>query len=195
MTPAALRAAQSGDAENFLAAMTPGGIEAQEKRGQLKQAAMQTLPIDMGSSRANFETLGFVFGKQIDPLFIEATFPKGWAKKPTDHSMWSEIVDDKGRKRGAIFYKAAFYDQRATAHLERRFQVGEDFGNETRTVFVQDACKSVEHKIAGLDVPNWDNRESALRAQEKIDAARKSVRDWLDTHFPGWVSPLAHWDA
>lgn len=104
--------------ENFMAAALPGGIEAQEKRGQLEQAKQQTLPLDI-KDRAAFEAVGFKFGKQINDLFQEATFPNGWKKVPTDHSMWSDIVDDKGVKRGAIFYKAAFYDERAHAYLSQ----------------------------------------------------------------------------
>lgn len=107
----------SGNLENLIAATTPGGIEAQEKRGQIEQTFAETLPLDLGGQEAEFEKLGFVFGGSVDALFRRATFPKGWRKKPTDHSMWTDIIDETGKKRGAIFYKAAFYDQRAFAHL------------------------------------------------------------------------------
>lgn len=130
MSPAALQALLKGDTDNFIAASTPGGIEAQEKRGQIEQSFLETLPIDGTitsrgkiNSKAEFEKLGFVFGKQIDECFVESQFPNGWRKKPTDHSMWSEILDEKGRKRGMIFYKAAFYDRSAHVHLECRFGV------------------------------------------------------------------------
>ncbi len=43
MNPAALKALVGGDIENFLVASTPGGIEAQEKRGQMQQATMEIL--------------------------------------------------------------------------------------------------------------------------------------------------------
>lgn len=115
ITPAALLAAQCGQMDNFIAASTPGGIEAQEKRGQVEQAKKQTLPQDL--KRAEFEALGFVFGEPLDDLFVNVTFPTGWEKKPTDHSMWTDIVDETGKKRGAIFYKAAFYDRSAHAYL------------------------------------------------------------------------------
>lgn len=118
MTPAALIAALTSNKENLIAVLLPGGIEAQEKQGQIDQSFQDTLPVDMGKDRPKFEALGFVFGK-IDGLFIEAKFPKGWRKRVTDHAMWTEIVDEKGNKRGSIFYKAAFYDQRAFAYLEK----------------------------------------------------------------------------
>jgi len=126
LTPAALVAALSGDFENFLAASTEGGIEAQEKRGQLRQAEKETLPTDLGrdgEGRKQFESLGFKFTGVIDGLFEHVDFPAGWTKKPTDHSMWTDIVDASGNKRGAIFYKAAFYDRSAHLSLDRRFSV------------------------------------------------------------------------
>lgn len=121
MTPAALKALTSGDLQNFVAATTPGGIEAQERRGQAEQAKSETLPIKGtdGDNRKTFEALGFVFGSKVDALFVNVTFPPGWRKNPTDHSMWTELLDDKGNKRAMIFYKAAFYDRHAEVHLEQ----------------------------------------------------------------------------
>ena len=46
--------------------------------------------------------------------------PNGWKKQATDHSMWSELIDDKGKVRATIFYKAAFYDQRAFLNLVKQ---------------------------------------------------------------------------
>ena len=102
---------------NILAAVLPGGIERQEKDGQLEQAAMETLPIKLQPDKEEWEKIGFKFGDKIDDLFQKATLPPGWSKKPTDHSMWTDIVDDKGATRGTIFYKAAFYDMDAFANL------------------------------------------------------------------------------
>lgn len=128
MTPAALQAALSGNIENLIAATTPGGIEAQEKRGQIEQSFAETLPIDgtrTEAERKAFEALGFKFkldrvaaqNQGRDQLFVGVEFPKGWRKKVTDHDMWTDIIDDKGVKRGSIFYKAAFYDRSAFVRL------------------------------------------------------------------------------
>lgn len=116
ITPAALAAAQSGNLENLLAAMMPGGIERQEKNGQIEQSFKETLPLKL--DKPSFEAVGFVFGDPEDDLFQKATFPKGWRKKPTEHSMWTDIVDETGKKLGSIFYKAAFYDRDAFASLD-----------------------------------------------------------------------------
>lgn len=114
MGPAQLIALVRGDIDLAM----PGGIERQEAMGQAAFVGTKSsLPIEC--PRAELEALGFVFGEPIDDLFVSVTFPAGWSKKATDHSMWSDLLDDQGRKRGSIFYKAAFYDRRAFMHLER----------------------------------------------------------------------------
>lgn len=189
-TPAALIALATGDNENFVAAATPGGIEAQEKRGQLAQALKQTLPKDLGRDASLFTACGFILGKPVDHLFIEATFPEGWKKVPTDHSMWSDIVDDQGRKRGAIFYKAAFYDQSAHAHLENRFSVREDYERKSKTdkrVYVHDARGIVEKEVI---VPLTGDFRTDYDKKEEV---RKELREWLTAEFPEWQHPNAYW--
>jgi hypothetical protein len=97
-----------------------GGIERSEKRGQSELVESDVIPSYSSSyGKQNIdkglEALGFVLGKPVagDPLFREATLPKGWKKVGTDHSMWSKIVDETGKERCSIFYKAAFYDRSA----------------------------------------------------------------------------------
>jgi hypothetical protein len=52
-----------------------------------------------------------------DPIFCLAELPKGWKKRPTEHSMWSELVDENNVVKAEIFYKAAFYDRSAFMRL------------------------------------------------------------------------------
>lgn len=88
-----------------------------EAEGQRQVVASQMLPWDMQPDRKAFMDLGFVLSLPVDDLFCEAVLPEGWTKAPTDHDMWSKIVDERGIERVAIFYKAAFYDRKAAMHL------------------------------------------------------------------------------
>lgn len=203
MTPAALSALAKGDISNFIAASTPGGIEAQEKRGQLEQAQLQTLPFDGTSEkdRPKWEELGFQFKRNTqndrDDIFVECTFPAGWQKKPTDHSMWSDLVDAKGRKRGAIFYKAAFYDRSAQCHLKPRFRVTEDYSENAprpRAIIITDVLGEVNKRIEGLPEADWNDRPEAEKRQALRDAAKRELVQWLDENFPLRESPSAYWD-
>lgn len=92
----------------------PESIERQEAQGQQQLTLSSQLPKDGltpdGAARCNIQ---LVCPSKDDDLFMDVILPKGWALKPTDHSMWSDLVDEQGVKRAAVFYKAAFYDRKA----------------------------------------------------------------------------------
>ena len=195
MTPAALIAfarlmggGNDADAENLIAAATPGGVEAQEKRGQLKAAEEQTLPLNgLDKCRAILEKEGFVFGEPAldGEIFQPVTFPKGWRKVPTDHAMWSDLVDDKGRKRGSIFYKAAIYDRSAHMRLDTRYKCTSDYqdGNyDIRKIVVKDADGTIL-----FETPSGAYEETR-------DNESKCVA-WLDEHYPEWRDVSAYWNG
>ena len=115
----------------FLAtAMTLGSdfaIENQEAQGKHDLLRSQSLPTDR---RGDFEGLGFTFGEvnPQDPIFQQATLPEGWSKDGSSGgSYWSYLVDERGIRRVAIFYKAAFYDRSAHASV---INVGYDVVNK-----------------------------------------------------------------
>ena len=122
--------------KKFLVAMGEGGkgIEAQEAQGQRELVQSSQLPAGLSSYRSGpgakeiYEKLGIkVIGpSKGDELFLDVELPVGWSKKATDHDMWSELLDDKGRKRAGIFYKAAFYDRNADISFERRIHLKVD---------------------------------------------------------------------
>lgn len=200
VTPAALSALAEGDMENFIAASTPGGVEAQEARGQKTFVNSSTLPKE-GSwwepkTREILESFGIVFGEEVDDLFINVTLPEGWRKEATDHSMWSKLLDDKGRERASIFYKAAFYDRKAHVSLARRFNVDGYFAcdkdgnpvpyrepNQYFACIITDAGKEI-HRVGirkKTDYATDDEHEAQAIA-------------WLNEHYPDWKNPAAYWE-
>ncbi len=113
--------------ENMLAAMLPGGIEAQEAHGQRIFVQSETMPKDGGmgiDSRPLLEQINIKVLGDYDDIFYSVELPAGWHKEPTEHPMWNKLIDDKGRERASIFYKAAFYDRNAHMRLKGRFRAG-----------------------------------------------------------------------
>lgn len=87
-----------------------------KRRGQEELVNSEELPVDCPADfKAELEKAGVRFIGPVpgDDMFCRARLPKDWKKRPTDHSMWCELVDDKGVVRAMIFYKAAFYDRSA----------------------------------------------------------------------------------
>lgn len=93
-------------------------IENQESEGQKELIESLQLPKKCNSpSKGNAFELYHKMGIKTfttskgDNLFIGVKLPKGWKKTGTDHSMWSNLIDDKGVIRAHIFYKASSYDR------------------------------------------------------------------------------------
>jgi len=194
---AALGAMAAGDVENFVAAATPGGIEAQEARGQRHLAKNDLLPRDgtSGNARPQWEAMGFKFQeKSGDDIFISAEFPAGWQKKPTDHSMWSDLLDDKGRKRASIFYKAAFYDRSAHTHLVRRYTVSAYHGGGTGKPVEEYEVVALDGDKVLKSFGKWKSGDYSEAAQDRRQALTAEAEAWLTEHFPQHADPTAYWD-
>jgi hypothetical protein len=149
-------------------AMGPGGpsgaIEAQEKAGQSQLVHSDRLPTKiLHCTEADFLALGFTFGAPdpADPIFRPATLPEGWTKQASDHDMWSYVVDILGRRRVAVFYKAAFYDR--SAHM----------WTESVSSYVQ------QHGYDGTEIHSdeqWATPEAITRAaQDAIEQCDKYI--------------------
>lgn len=166
----------------------PGGVERMEARGQQELVKGESLPTEC-SDRTALEAAGVVFGAPYpdDPLFCPVTLPKGWKKQATDHAMHSKLVDDKGRVRASIFYKAASYDRRADMYATKRYGI--------------DAYAPVPGKdrdwsrVIAKDGETIIQEFGETAGYEGRDELRKLAAAWLTENFPQWESPAAYWDT
>lgn len=167
----------------------PDAIEASEARGQEQLVASQSLPTDV-RDRKVFEALGFTFGKPFadDPLFAPATLPAGWTKRGTNHSMHSEILDDKGRVRAGVFYKAAFYDRKADMSLRGRYRVNHEYGKGYASVYT--VVLDGETEIHRTETFAGTDREVFTASDEQRHAAVA----WMDANRPNWPDPIKQWE-
>lgn len=183
---AAFAAAARGDLANAVVASTPGGIERQEAAGQQSFVASDNLPKELrGATREELNALGFVFGADVDELFVQCKLPDGWTKRATMHAMNSDLLDDKGRVRASLFYKAAFYDRRADMVMTcRYYEVGYLPGKADGTY--RSVAMDGDTVIQEFgEYPRTDYQRGGELAAE--------AKKWLDEKFPDWRQPLAYW--
>ncbi len=92
-----------------------------------KAEAVNEMPLPAkGSENPAWKQMGVIFGAPIEDdskLFRHATLPPGWTKKPTDHYMYSDLLDEKGRKRAVVGYKGAMWDRWAAIYPVSRFDI------------------------------------------------------------------------
>lgn len=189
ITPAAVAAYGEGNMSNFIAAITPGGIERQEAQGQADLvSSANRLPIHILQRGVTLEDVaratGIVFGDPIDQLFVSATLPAGWALVATEHAMHSDLKDEKGRIRAGVFYKAAFYDRKAHISFRTRYVVRDNYAKPTSTISVfDDATGQVIHTVGNCDYNDF-TRSDELQAEGQA---------WLDANFPDNRNHFAYW--
>ena len=196
------------DPIGMLAEMAGGvgpAIYAQEARGQRELAASEQLPAPKARAREVLEKAGVKWGAPTpgDDLFVSAVLPAGWKKRPTDHSMWTDLVDEKGRVRAQIFYKAAFYDRDASITVRPRFRVTTEYKDPTKDGSPQRhavmdgktvlfATAWLKHDADGQPAPgekwdDWDARRPTTKSRVEAEA-------WLKEHYPNHDDPTAYWD-
>lgn len=194
-------AQQQPEMRSWVMGGAPEKIYEQEAQGQKSLVNSDVLPTEMGrhsdyNAKAILEAAGVKFLGVVagDEIFQHVDLPVGWKKVATDHSMWSDLVDDNGRKRAAIFYKAAFYDRSAHMNLIRRFDVGEardEEGVKAKKVVVMIVidCDKIVFSTEPVDRPeDWDDENNILQQSRQVAV------DWLNANYPDWQNPGAYWD-
>ena len=147
-------------------------IEDMEAAGQTQIVNSDVLPVKiLHCKKEDFIQLGFIFDKPDpdDLIFCKATLPAGWSREGSDHAMWSYIIDEKGRKRVSVFYKAAFYDRHSHMSLNRRY--------------------GTRHDDAGIAVIDCDKEIHFIQGGSYEDAEA-----YLNAHYPEWRNYMAYWD-
>lgn len=172
-----------------------GYITGMEAAGQQQLVHSDRLPTDTRDGDEAYLALGFTFGPadSSDTMFRPATLPVGWRKEGSDHSMWSYVVDELGRRRVAIFYKAAFYDRSAFMRLQTVYSYASDLvygGGEplfdetwcTPEAFREALTQRRQENARYIEMyANRDDEYSCERAKElreeraRIDALEASV--------------------
>lgn len=174
---------QTGILLDALSGRGDGSIERSEAQGQQDMVASEDLPADMSPSREEItEHTGIQFHEDLNELFVRVTLPEGWKKEATDHSMHSKLMDEQGRERAGIFYKAAFYDRRANVFFNRRYSAHGHYNDagEVTKVLVLDGEKVIK------ELPT----DPSLKNYEQGDVGNR----WLDENYPDWKDVWAYWD-
>jgi len=175
---------------------TSGMIENQEAAEQSDFVNSTTLPTKSMTTDAKqiLEKFGVIFGEVVegDPMFQYIALPDGWTKEGTDHNMHSQVLDDKGRKRISVFYKAGFYARSAHFTVSRRYGCTYDYEHWKETgmfVGIATDCDDVIYRSEPLP-DKTEAGESQLNNYAKCQIVAKA---WLGENYPDWDDPSAYW--
>lgn len=213
-----------GRAEILFDAVVVGGpnaVELQEARGTTSFIESDTLPVTMGpvagyeehgpeGTMAVLEAMGVEFMGLVenDPVFQYVKLPEGWSKKPGWDPRLSLLVDENGRERASIFYKAASYDRKAILNLLQRFgTITDPEGFDSILGALGDTENDVEIRVKIMDGTHMSGDGEPIHIIEStipaggdkleryqiIKKAKQEATDWLDMYYPYWRDIQISW--
>lgn len=150
-------------------------------------------------TKQQYEKMGIIIIEEHDDLFWNVQLPEGWEIKATDHTMWNNLYDDKGRKRANFFYKAAFYDRDAFINFDTRFNLSVEYIADIDSDFetweksdYQGTVKDGEEVIFSTDcIPPVDNYDEN---REKQNILRAQLEEYMHKNYPDYEDINAYWD-
>lgn len=181
--------------EGYLGGMPSGeAIMAAEEGGQQGFVGSDLLPVDsrpplgeLAAALDGFEVLGPC---RDDPLFVHVRLPKGWQRKAAEHAMWNDLVDEAGRRRAMIFFKASFYDRSAFMAWSTRFTIERRKAGRTGEGFNALVVLEVIDAVTGEALWGGQADAGSDSAERRM---RQEAEAWLDRKRPGWREPAAYW--
>ena len=190
-------------------------IENEERREQRSVVRNQRLPkrtnsgipdelrlkvSDVEFTKQQYEKMGIKIVEEYDDLFYTVELPEGWEIKATDHSMWNNLYDEKGRKRADFFYKGVFYDRDAFINFDHRYSFDKVPFDDYKTNAVYQERK---FKPWCLYVTDGGTRieklkETIASTNEEYFAMNDDLKNfgiqYLDENYPMWRDINAYWD-
>lgn len=140
-----------------------------------------------------------VLEEDDDGYMCKVQLHDGWKIERVD-SYWSNILDNKGRKRINFFYKSAFWDRDAFTNFLCRYGISifpfdnymsdatyEDRRYKPWTVYLTDCGEPIKklHEITPTTRKEFYDVEDKLRA---------IGIDYLNDHYPRYNDINAYWD-
>ena len=184
-----------------------GAIERSEKRGQIDFVASERLPIRVNGginerdAKRQYEQMGITVIDKSDDLFYNVMLPNGWKKESTGHSMWNNLLDERGKIRATIFYKAAFYDRDAFINFEQRYNVAyEPFDTKAAEGLSYSEKQLIPYcgviKDGGVVI--WKTEPETAKTDRDAynlhDHLRRLAIEHLKTMYPNFEDVNAYWN-
>ena len=174
----------------------PNVLEHMEKEGQQRAVNNTMVAKKMFPARENWEELGFTFTDiPGDNVLCKATLPEGWEMVAIDHSMWNNIIDEQGRVRGSMFYKAAFYDREARMELNQRYRIIIDYLDDHVTTEVYFGNPKEKVFVAGqIHKADFSSQESIDAYYDELRRLENLTKNYANLYYPNWRDETAYWD-
>lgn len=150
-------------------------------------------------TKQQYERMGITIVDEHDDLFWNVILPEGWKIKATDHLMWNNLFDNKGRKRANFFYKAAFYDRDAFINFDTRYHITvghvADINSDYQIWKNSDYQGIVEDGEEIIFSTECIPVTGSYDGDDKVkDTLQKKLYKYMEENYPNYRDINAYWD-
>lgn len=144
-------------------------------------------------TRSIYEKLGITITSDLHDSFFDVELPEGWKIVPTDHHMWNDLLDSKGRVRASFFYKGDY--DRTFINFNRRYSIsavaeGDDpFDTEKPLIGIVSDGKDVIYTTT-----KFANSSDVLVRDSICRSILDLLNHYMDQNYPLYQDFLAYWD-
>lgn len=126
-----------------------------------------------------------------DADYFAVEMPTDWNIQPVaQDSLWSLVLDARGRERASVYHQANVFDHSAIFYLLRRFNIFSHY---------LDPTDSTVRIISGRDERRIFREFGRVepddpRYFQEVPRIERQARAWFDQEYPGWREPFAYWE-
>lgn len=150
-------------------------------------------------TKQQYEQMGITIIGEYDELFWNVELPDEWKVEATDHAMWNNLLDEKGRKRADFFYKASCYDRDAFTNFCTRYHAYVDHTADPCSEYevwkksdYQGVIKDGETVIFSTEcvkpTGSFDG-DDVLK-----DSLQKKLDQYMEENYPDYKNIHAYWN-
>lgn len=151
-------------------------------------------------TKEKYEKMGIKVIGECGDLFCCVELPEGWKIVGTDHHMWKNLIDDKGRARISFFYKNAYWDRDAFSNYCCRYSYQMTPFDDYKTdatyqerkfkpwkLFITDGGIKIKKLMEGTASTHKEYRDLDKKMNE-------TAKEYLDKNYPDWNDVDAYWE-
>lgn len=128
-----------------------------------------------------------------DTLYFDAELPAGWHIKATDNIWWSEVIDNKGRKRAGVYCKEMCGTGDTFIKFFARYDFYANFNEQDKEnmswVVTDNATELVVFETEKMSTDSNERDYWVLR-----DKLTGQCLDFLAKNYPNHEDINAYWD-
>lgn len=148
-----------------------------------------------------YDRLGITVLSESGNAMYSVQLPDGWTIESTDHPMWNNLLDDKGRNRAKVFYKACCgimdeaditFNTRYYIFVDTVSQEG-DWRQKMESGYIG-YIKDRDNDSVIYQTDKFEGTTEVLNDSDIRRDVRKVLEKYMEKNYPEYEDIFAYWN-